>query len=222
QSARVGWASAHDGLLVMDRNHDGRINDGRELFGSGTLTADGQRAGHGYAALALEDSNHDGKISEADARFADLRLWVDSNQDGVTDVGELRTLSEAGVVELNLQAHVGSHVDHGNLLGLVSSYTRTDGSTRDMADVWFRRDMGADADEASAAGPLTVTQADVLVDPGQNIPLGDPEVPEATVGAGESPETPAATGAAQSSAPPSTVADLSIMPSEEPHRHLLI
>ena len=50
--AQVGWASATDGLLVMDRNRDGKINDGRELFGVAAQRADGTRAGNGYAACS--------------------------------------------------------------------------------------------------------------------------------------------------------------------------
>ena len=140
---KVGWASATDGLLVMDRNHDGVINDGRELFGVATQGADGTRAGTGYAAMSLEDSNHDGKLNASDAHFKDLQLWVDANHDGKTDKGELHTLAEFGIKELDLHAQTGTTVDNGNLLGLVSSYTKTDGSQHAMADVWFAKDAPA-------------------------------------------------------------------------------
>lgn len=49
---QTGWVGADDGLLVWDRNSDGRINDGKELFGSETLLSDGTKAANGYAALA--------------------------------------------------------------------------------------------------------------------------------------------------------------------------
>jgi hypothetical protein len=63
QTAKVGWASAQDGLLVRDLNGNGIIDDGRELFGGATQLANGQRAGDGFRAMAALDSNGDGKLS---------------------------------------------------------------------------------------------------------------------------------------------------------------
>lgn len=81
----------------MDRNHDGQINNGTELFGTATQLANGQRAGNGYAALAEMDTNHDGKISAADAGWKDLQVWVDANHDGKVEAGELKTLHQLGI-----------------------------------------------------------------------------------------------------------------------------
>ena len=148
-ASKVGWVSPTDGLLVMDRNHDGKINDGTELFGVATLRPDGTRAGNGYAAMALEDSNHDGKLSAADASFKDLRVWVDANHNGVSDAGELKTLAELGIVSLDLHAQTGTAKDNGNLIGLVSSYTTTDGAQHEMADVWFAREAVSAAPKLS-------------------------------------------------------------------------
>ncbi|WP_232507429.1 hypothetical protein [Neisseria weixii] len=53
----TGWAAADDGLLVIDRNSDGLINNGGELFGDSTVLKDGSNAAHGYAALAESDTN---------------------------------------------------------------------------------------------------------------------------------------------------------------------
>jgi hypothetical protein len=156
---QVGWASSTDGLLVMDRNHDGRINDGTELFGVATLDANGRRAGNGYNAMALEDSNHDGLLSSADANFQNLRLWVDANSDGITNAGELHALAEYGITELNLNAQAGTVVDHGNVLGLTSSYTTADGAKHDMADVWFAKEA---APQVHIDDLLTAPSADVM------------------------------------------------------------
>jgi len=60
-SSKMGWTDGTDGLLAIDLNHDGRINDGTELFGVGTRLADGTRAGNGYAAperVDLGDVEH--------------------------------------------------------------------------------------------------------------------------------------------------------------------
>jgi hypothetical protein len=141
--SQVGWVSAGDGLLVMDRNHDGHINDGTELFGTATKLANGHRAGDGYTAMNAEDSNGDGKLSQADATWDQLRVWVDADSDGSTDLGELLTLDQLGIIELDLNAQRGTEMDNGNLLGLVSSYTTDDGKSHDMADVWFAKDQTA-------------------------------------------------------------------------------
>ena len=60
---------------------------------------------------------------------------------------KLRGLVDAGVAELRLDHASGSAVNNGNLLGLTSSYTTSDGATRDMADVWFTRQPAAPAPE---------------------------------------------------------------------------
>ena len=120
----TGWVAGGDGLLVMDRNHDGAINDGLELFGEGTTLANGTKATNGYAALAEMDSNGDGHITSADARsFTELMVWVDGNSDGVSDASELRSLTSLGITDLNLHAQGDGTISNGNIVGLASSYT---------------------------------------------------------------------------------------------------
>jgi hypothetical protein len=136
----------------MDRNGDGKINDGTELFGLATVV-DGHRAGDGYTAMRAEDSNHDGKLTAADAHFAELKVWVDTNSNGVSDAGELRDLSSLGIIELDLNAHASTEMNNGNLLGLVSGYKTADGQNHAMADVWFAKDQhAADTTAASSNG----------------------------------------------------------------------
>jgi hypothetical protein len=137
--ARTGWASSSDGLLVRDINHDGIINNGAELFGNGTLLADGSHATNGFDALAQFDSNHDGKIDAQDAVFQELKVWRDANGDGVSQPTELLGLQAAGIASFNLNAAANNTGENGNLHGLVSSYTRTDGSVHELADVWFQQ-----------------------------------------------------------------------------------
>ena len=153
----TGWVSAQDGLLVMDRNTDGSINDGSELFGSSTVLADGTRAQDGYQALAALDSNGDGMISRQDAVFAQLRVWVDANSDGLSAPAELRTLDGWGIASISTQAFASTQVNNGNVLGLVSSYQTTDGQTHQAADVWF----GASVEDVvpTAARVNSLTQA---------------------------------------------------------------
>jgi hypothetical protein len=133
----TGWAGPADGLLALDRNGDGRIGDGGELFGSGTTLASGAKAGNGYQALAELDSNGDGAISAADAAFSRLRVWVDSNSDGVSAAAELHTLDELHITRIGLQNQQEVSLNNGNIVGLTSSYQTADGASHAAADVWF-------------------------------------------------------------------------------------
>jgi hypothetical protein len=157
----TGWVSSGDGLLVLDRNSDGSINDGSELFGTATSLNNGQRASDGYAALRELDSNNDGVISSEDAAFADLRIWVDGNSDGVSGGGEMHTLDSLGISSINAQAVTSFDKDNGNLLGLTSSYQTTDGTTHAAADVWFVADR--DQHAATAATNVSTQPVDAAI-----------------------------------------------------------
>jgi hypothetical protein len=81
---RTGWVNKDDALLVWDRNGNGRIDTGAELFGDFTPLPNGTLAPNGFAALAALDSNGDGVIDASDPAFAELKLWRDTSQDGVS------------------------------------------------------------------------------------------------------------------------------------------
>jgi hypothetical protein len=171
QAVNTGWVSSTDGLLAMDLNHDGVIDSGAELFGSSTVLANGQKAQDGYQALSELDSNHDGVITSQDAAFNDLRVWVDGNADGVTEQGELKSLVDLKISQLNLTTSTAdARLSNGNLVDLNASYQTTDGATHAAADVWFQVDLrsnvtsltqamtefGANEATTAAAGGLTL------------------------------------------------------------------
>ena len=134
----TGWVKADDGLLVVDRNGDGIINDGTELFGDSTLLADGTKAKDGYAALREFDSNGDGRVDAQDEHFNQLRVWRDLNQDGICQTNELFTLEQVGVKALNLDnKNTNTNLGNGNTLAQSGSYETTDGRTHAMGDVNF-------------------------------------------------------------------------------------
>ena len=166
--ARYGWTSTTDGLLAIDLNGNGKIDNGSELFGIGTTLADGHRAANGYAALAQYDSNGDGVIDAKDPVFNKLVVWVDANHNGVSDPGELKTLSQLGIVSLDLHGLAGTATNNGNLLGLTSSYTTSDGTTHAMADVWFAKDASSSATTSSAAS-TTPALSDLLAAPATDL-----------------------------------------------------
>lgn len=103
--------TATTGWLVLDRDGNGQIDSGLELFGNHTILSDGTAASDGYAALAELDANHDGWIDAADPGFGRLRVWLDRNRNGRTDANELVTLGSAGVERLSVDAHVSRKVD---------------------------------------------------------------------------------------------------------------
>ena len=144
---KTGWVGAHDGLLALDRNGNGTIDDVSELFGGpraggGTdLDGDGivsfdERMQSGFEALGSEDSNGDGVIDASDAVFSDLRVWVDADGDAVTDAGELKTLDEVGIASISLAStQQPSTFLAGNQVTEVGHFTRVDGTTSDVANV---------------------------------------------------------------------------------------
>jgi hypothetical protein len=68
-SERTGWVASTDGILAIDANGNGKIDNGLELFGSPTQD--------GFAVLEKLDSNSDGKIDSQDADFSRLKVWRD-------------------------------------------------------------------------------------------------------------------------------------------------
>jgi hypothetical protein len=96
------WIAPQTPWLALDRDGDGRINDGSELFGSMTRLPDGRTAQNGFEALRALDSNHDGRITPADALWSRLRLWSDVNQDRFSQRSELLPLSSRGIESLEL------------------------------------------------------------------------------------------------------------------------
>lgn len=101
-SVGTDWVSAETPWLVLDRNHDGNITDGSELFGSMTLLPGGERAHDGFAALAALDADHDGWITSRDPGFAQLQLWSDVDQDRRSRASELSPLTAAKIDAIEL------------------------------------------------------------------------------------------------------------------------
>jgi len=132
----TGWVASDDGLLVLDRNGNGTIDNGTELFGNNTPTADGTAA-DGLSALADLDTNLDGRIDASDAQFANLNVWRDLNSDGISQADELFTLNDLGITSLNTGGTLDVNTDLGNGNSVINegTFTWSDGSQGDMADL---------------------------------------------------------------------------------------
>lgn len=132
---KTGWAGKGDALLVWDRNGNGTIDTGAELFGDFTPLPNGTLAPNGFAALAALDSNGDGILDANDLAFAELRLWRDGDQNGISAQGEMISLADAGVASLNLSnALTNQRLANGNTLSREGSFTRADGSVGAMGE----------------------------------------------------------------------------------------
>jgi Ca2+-binding RTX toxin-like protein len=129
----TGWTSGGDGFLVIDRNNDGKITEAAEL----SLAAENTEAASGLAGLAELDSNEDGRVDADDARFGELKVWVDANRNGKTEDGELQSLLSAGIKSIELAktfAPDGAAALGDNVVLATTSFTRSDGSTGSVAD----------------------------------------------------------------------------------------
>ncbi len=121
---QVAWTSTNsdDAWLVLDRNSNGLIDNGTELFGDYTPqpVPPQNEERNGFLALAEFDKaanggNSDGVIDSSDTIFSNLRLWQDTNHNGVSELSELKTLNESGLVKLELNYRESKRTDeHGN------------------------------------------------------------------------------------------------------------
>jgi hypothetical protein len=131
---RMSWTAANwnGGFLALDRNGNGRIDNGTELIGgfSPQASKPGQNA-NGILALAVFDQpenggNKDGKIDSKDSIYSKLVVWVDRNHNGVSDPGELLTLEQAGIQSISLNHSQSAWTDiFGNRFQNRSQITRT-------------------------------------------------------------------------------------------------
>ena len=134
------WPSAP--WLALDRDRDGAIDSGRELFGSGTRLRSGARASHGFEALAELDADGDRRITPADPMFAELVLWRDADADRSGALTELTAAGDAGLVAIHLDfARAGECDARGNcgLERAAFEFRAADGSLKigEVVDVYL-------------------------------------------------------------------------------------
>jgi hypothetical protein len=135
-----------DGILVADLDHSGTIQNGSEVFSPSF-------GGGDYAtsldALKTYDSNGDGKISADDAKFGDIGVWVDANGNGVSDAGEVHSLSDLGIAGIDLGANEVDFDIDGQHVFAQGTFELSNGETSDYVGV----DLGAPLPDLTGGDP---------------------------------------------------------------------
>ncbi|MBR3283127.1 MAG: hypothetical protein IKI56_07505, partial [Ruminococcus sp.] len=144
---KTAWADSSEGFLAIDKNKNGFIDDGGELFGDQYIKTDGTTAVSGFDALAdLDDNTNsenslkgDGIIDSKDSRFGELLIWQDRNQNGVAERTELKTLQEAGIesISLELTDTASETFENGIIRTETANVRKTNGDVIDIAEHWF-------------------------------------------------------------------------------------
>ena len=125
----TAWVAGNDGLLAL-LNEDGS-------YKISFATHEGQTDLEGLAQVY--DSNQDGVLDANDAAFAGFGVWQDANQDGVVNEGEFQSLTDEGIVSLDLvsDGQASTAADGDVIIFGTSSYTTNGGNTYDVDDVGF-------------------------------------------------------------------------------------
>lgn len=159
---RTGWVGRSEGILVIDRNGDGNVGGASEL----TFLSEKPDAKNEFEALATLDTNKDGKLDHSDKRFGDLKVWIDANSNGQTDVGELKTLAELGIIELGLAPRANSKVDKvgENLILATSYFKRSDGTTGSIGEAALAFDPSSahPLPAVTSPGPMALSEEQLL------------------------------------------------------------
>ncbi len=151
EPATSDWPSARTPWLAIDRDGDGAITSGAELFGDATRLPTGDSARNGFAALAPLDANDDGVIDRRDPMFATLLLWTDRNGDHASSAGELRPASDV-VISIPIAARAETRCDpRGNCEGERADVARCERRGADRRD---RRRLSAQSLTANASGAI--------------------------------------------------------------------
>lgn len=210
----TGWVSPEDGIVVVDANANGKIDNISETlseyFGgtAGTNGEGGQkRFANGFAALASLDSNADGVFDKQDAAWSNVKVWVDTNHDGKSwddlnsngaidagETSELKSLSDLGITQIDLKNQAQSgEVRDGNEVLARGTFVQ-DGVSKEAIAANFLANPNGHVFTASGTGTVVSTEGSGQVSAvkgyvssattGENIDVAQKGVNNATGGSG--------------------------------------
>jgi hypothetical protein len=147
---QVAWTrrDSDDAFLALDRNGNGRIDDGSELFGNHTPAGPDQpdvTTPNGFEALKFVEtpvygqSERNEVITSRDAVFSRLVLWRDLNHNGISEPDELQPVSESGLEAISTEYKNSKRADkNGNEFRQRSRVKWSDGQYDHIFDVWLQ------------------------------------------------------------------------------------
>ncbi len=148
---RMSWVGPTDGILVTDRDGTGRYNTTDDI----SFVQDKPGATSDLQGLQAWDTNGDGVLNAQDSDWNKLKVWVDANQDGVAEAGEVETLAQTGVTSISLK-ETASGFDPSSTFDSyytgTASFTRTDGSTGTAYDEALARRFLNQTTDAQSSG----------------------------------------------------------------------
>lgn len=132
---QITWTERESAMafLALDRNGNGVIDSGAELFGNHTKMSGEREAANGFDALADFDGNSDGRIDREDSIWSSLLLWTDRNHNGKSESAELQGIAASDVSDLGLDYHAARRRDRaGNMFKYAAPFHRAE-----RADVYY-------------------------------------------------------------------------------------
>lgn len=153
----LGWVTGGDGLLALDQDGNGIIDDQSELFGN-YYSYNQIPYGNGFTKLDDYDDNYDDIISSLDDVFADLVVWIDADGNGINTAGENHSLISLGITEISVDYNDTYDVIAGNEILQESTFVMN-GNTQAIVDVWF----AGDNVNGQYAGDFTLNETILLM-----------------------------------------------------------
>ena len=171
---QTAWFGGGNGVLAFDKYGDGIVHDSSQIDFQGDLPG----ALNSLQGLGAFDSNHDGVINSQDAMWSKLGVWVDTNQDGISESGEFQSLSSLGITSIDLSSTNEFSVSNGVVIDTVATFTYADGTTGQMADVTLPISSNVlvtnpDGTTSVAQRATTSTSTPMVYGDGNNLILGD-------------------------------------------------
>jgi hypothetical protein len=148
---RIGWVGPTNGILCVDRAGNGDLANIQDI----SFLQDKPGATTDLQGLSAWDTNGDGVVDDQDANFGNLLVWVDKNQDGRAEAGEVSTLTQLGISSINLNGQPtgfdGTETTD-SYYGSTTSFTWADGTTGTAYDVSLAREFLGETDAQTPAG----------------------------------------------------------------------